>query len=692
MEDFWGSGTLFLEKDAIFPNSTTDFDSPSATNYLHLLDITLLHGRKHMRRAIIVGATIVLTSLALSIQAAPPVEFSYQGLLQNSAGLPLNGSVTITFQLYDAEGDPVSLSSEVKVVDVVDGKFSTQLVATAFYSDGDGDSYSDGDEKWLGITVGTDPELLPRLKITSVPLALIASRMQGDLRTKPGAMAIGDLTGDGRVDMIATSDGSSITLLDSTASGSASLKGAASSPVGVPHSVVWDMAVDVDGDGNPESSSKSKVSESAAHASLKTRTGSTTGTIRFMTAPDSTVQIDSAVVGGVLKSITTCKTHANGGFYEMKHHGTGTTSSSVSESCDATGASTTIVADDTTPGSSNRQTYTATCTLTDGTTEDMNSDDDGDGNSEARVIVRIVPADALGAGAPSSSTRLYVDSDDDGIPEQGVTLEAKNAHGHVECFADTDADGFANTSIDQDCDATGARLAIKEKGGPWGPGGSGKRTIELAGEGDSARVLIDNDSDGDGTADKKLTITLRDAAGNMTLSADSDDDGVADVSAETLVNDDSASFRLNGLPPGVPVISTIAMTATPTAVHMEAGAATCDGTDWINASDKNSKENFEQVDGAEILEKIAELPITQWNYKQDSENVKHIGPTAQDFKSTFGVGANDKSISTIDPSGIALAAIKELNKQNRELKDQNAQLKKQMEELARKVEKLASAK
>ena len=33
---------------------------------------------------------------------------------------------------------------------------------------------------------------------------------------------------------------------------------------------------------------------------------------------------------------------------------------------------------------------------------------------------------------------------------------------------------------------------------------------------------------------------------------------------------------------------------------------------------------------------------------------------AQDFKASFNVGVDDKSISTIDPAGISLLAIKEL--------------------------------
>jgi hypothetical protein len=93
------------------------------------------------------------------------------------------------------------------------------------------------------------------------------------------------------------------------------------------------------------------------------------------------------------------------------------------------------------------------------------------------------------------------------------------------------------------------------------------------------------------------------------------------------------------------------------------------GTNWTNASDENIKENFKPVDGFKLLQRIAELPISQWNYRCDEENVTHIGPTAQDFFEAFGLGCDDKSISTVDPAGVALAGMKALIQENRELKD-----------------------
>jgi hypothetical protein len=127
-------------------------------------------------------------------------------------------------------------------------------------------------------------------------------------------------------------------------------------------------------------------------------------------------------------------------------------------------------------------------------------------------------------------------------------------------------------------------------------------------------------------------------------------------------------------------------TANP--IEHSSGAHLTVGGVWTNASDENLKENFKSVDGEQILDKIESLPITEWNYKTESEDTKHIGPTAQDFQQVFGVGSDGKSISTIDPSGIALAAIKELSKQNKNLKQENALLQQKLDELSAKVEKL----
>lgn len=114
------------------------------------------------------------------------------------------------------------------------------------------------------------------------------------------------------------------------------------------------------------------------------------------------------------------------------------------------------------------------------------------------------------------------------------------------------------------------------------------------------------------------------------------------------------------------------------------GAYLTTGGVWTNASDRFKKENFETLDNADILEKIGQLPITRWNYKGLSE--QHIGPVAQDFYQIFHVGTDDKTISTIDPSGIALVGIQglcnKLHSQDTEIQDLREQLQKQQAALA----------
>jgi len=95
-------------------------------------------------------------------------------------------------------------------------------------------------------------------------------------------------------------------------------------------------------------------------------------------------------------------------------------------------------------------------------------------------------------------------------------------------------------------------------------------------------------------------------------------------------------------------------------ISTSTGAYLSTGGQWTNASDRNAKENFTPVDGQEILERLAAIPITFWNYKLEGAEVRHIGPTAQDFHAAFGVGTDDTHIGTVDADGVALAAIQGL--------------------------------
>lgn len=94
------------------------------------------------------------------------------------------------------------------------------------------------------------------------------------------------------------------------------------------------------------------------------------------------------------------------------------------------------------------------------------------------------------------------------------------------------------------------------------------------------------------------------------------------------------------------------------------------------SSDRNRKELFTKINPEIILEKIARLPITEWQYKESEE--RHIGPMAQDFYAAFGLGLGETTIATVDADGVALAAIKALALENDKLTDKNNQLEKRV--------------
>ncbi len=100
-------------------------------------------------------------------------------------------------------------------------------------------------------------------------------------------------------------------------------------------------------------------------------------------------------------------------------------------------------------------------------------------------------------------------------------------------------------------------------------------------------------------------------------------------------------------------------TSTPVSALQVVGTVTA--TAFNPPSDRNLKENFAPVNPREVLEKVAALPITRWNFKGD-EATPHLGPMAQDFHAAFGLGTDERHIATVDADGVALAAIQGLNK------------------------------
>ncbi|MFJ2113558.1 MULTISPECIES: tail fiber domain-containing protein [unclassified Streptomyces] len=73
------------------------------------------------------------------------------------------------------------------------------------------------------------------------------------------------------------------------------------------------------------------------------------------------------------------------------------------------------------------------------------------------------------------------------------------------------------------------------------------------------------------------------------------------------------------------------------------------------------------VNGYEILETVAALPVSTWRYLWEPEDVRHLGPMAQDWQAAFGFNRDDTTIPVVDGLGVALVCVQALNRRVEEL-------------------------
>lgn len=108
-------------------------------------------------------------------------------------------------------------------------------------------------------------------------------------------------------------------------------------------------------------------------------------------------------------------------------------------------------------------------------------------------------------------------------------------------------------------------------------------------------------------------------------------------------------------------------------------------------SDRNAKQDLEDVDLAAILEKVAALPIVEWSYRKGDPSVRHLGPIAQDFKKQFNLGINDTTIALSDASGVALAGVKALHEAMQSKNEEIDLLQKKTAELEARLQRLVES-
>jgi len=107
--------------------------------------------------------TVILVVLAQLSWASIPRTLSFQGILTDNNGVVLpDGSYSVTFRIYDLAVGGSHLWEETQSVTVVSGRFNVILGKVTSL-----DPLAFDDGYWLAMKVGGDPEMSPRVELTS---------------------------------------------------------------------------------------------------------------------------------------------------------------------------------------------------------------------------------------------------------------------------------------------------------------------------------------------------------------------------------------------------------------------------------------------------------------------------------------------------------------------------------------------
>jgi hypothetical protein len=234
------------------------------------------------------------------------------------------------------------------------------------------------------------------------------------------------------------------------------------------------------------------------------------------------------------------------------------------------------------------------------------------------------------------------------------------------------AAGFSAGAGNRVCDTYGVAFGNKaQSGGPLINGKCDPDSFNLRG---LAAVAIGYNV----TADQDHTTAMGKFASNNGFSGTFVwSDGSATASADTFRNTANNEFALRATG-GFRFRTNLTGT---TGCNLPAGSGVFNCT-----SSRYTKENFLLVNGADVLARLRNTPVSTWNYISEGKEVRHMGPMAEDFYQAFQLGTGNTSIGVQDLAGVSLAAIKTLDARTLELQRKSAEV----EQLRMQVNQLRS--
>lgn len=119
----------------------------------------------------LMGVLILSALMPIAASAAAPRTISYQGYLTDASGNPTSGSPVMVFSLYTVPTGGTNVWQELQTsIVVTNGMFNVQLgSSTALPA-----NFQFDQQYYLGVKVGSDPEMTPRQALSSVASAITA--------------------------------------------------------------------------------------------------------------------------------------------------------------------------------------------------------------------------------------------------------------------------------------------------------------------------------------------------------------------------------------------------------------------------------------------------------------------------------------------------------------------------------------
>jgi hypothetical protein len=118
-------------------------------------------------------AAVCVCLLPAHASISAPQTIGFMGLLNDPSGAHLNGDFDVTLTLYDTDTGGAALWSEPQTVHATNGLFSTALGKSVVFPT----SLDFSRPYFVGITVGTDAEMQPRIPLQWVPYAMFAQNV-----------------------------------------------------------------------------------------------------------------------------------------------------------------------------------------------------------------------------------------------------------------------------------------------------------------------------------------------------------------------------------------------------------------------------------------------------------------------------------------------------------------------------------